>query len=113
MRKAHLSLVILFAVFAAKSNALSLSSCEQTSCCAGSRGGISYCDSSAGRYVCKSGEYSNCYCSRHAVMDLQKLAGCCLWHGGVFRSDVDLVVCNDGSLSEECSIGNPAPSNAW
>jgi hypothetical protein len=56
--------------------------------------------------VCKNGEYSSCYCTRHAVMDLQKIAGCCLWHGGVLRAEVNLVVCNDGTLSEECSIGN-------
>lgn len=77
-------------------------------CCKG-MGGISYCDSSAGRLVCKNGFYSACYCTRHAVMDLQLLKGCCLWRGGVFPTfdDNGLTVCNDGSISEECSLQNP------
>ena len=74
-------------------------------------GGVSYCDSSAGRLVCNNGFYSTCYCTPHAVMDLQLLRGCCLWRGGVLPPTVlaplGLVVCNDGSVSEECSIGNP------
>lgn len=77
--------------------------------CCSKMGGVSYCDSSAGRLVCKNGFYSACYCDRHAVMDLQLLKGCCLWQGGVLptydRSGA--VVCNDGSVSEECSIPNP------
>lgn len=42
-------------------------------------------------------------------MDLQFLKGCCLWHGGVM-SNVNaegLVLCNDGSYSEECSLQKP------
>ncbi|KTD82810.1 neurogenic locus notch [Legionella waltersii] len=77
--------------------------------CCGSMGGINYCDSSAGRLVCQNGFYSTCYCTRHAVMDLQFLKGCCLWHGGVM-SNVNaegLVLCNDGSYSEECSLQKP------
>ena len=78
------------------------------SCCA-QMGGSSYCDSSAGRVVCKNGFYSACYCERHAVMDLQLLKGCCLWQGGVLPSydRSGLVVCNDGSISEPCSSSNP------
>lgn len=74
------------------------------SCC-GKMSGVSYCDSSAGRLVCKNGFYSACYCNRHAVMDLQLLKGCCLWQGGVLPAynGTSLVVCNDGSISEECS----------
>lgn len=78
------------------------------SCC-NQMGGVSYCDSSAGRLVCKNGFYSSCYCTRHAIMDLQLLQGCCLWHGGVLPTfdATGLVVCNDGWVSEECSLGNP------
>ena len=72
-------------------------------CCSG-MGGIHYCDSSAGRFVCNSGDYSSCYCSRHAVMDLQKIAGCCLWQGGVMATDMSgTVICNNGGTSEICS----------
>lgn len=74
-------------------------------CCNG-MGGIRYCDSSAGRFVCNNGYYSSCYCTRHAVMDLQKIMGCCLWHGGVLRSDdgAGVVICRDGTISETCSL---------
>lgn len=77
--------------------------------CCNRMGGISYCDSSAGRLVCNNGFYSACYCTRHSVMDLQLLKGCCLWKGGVHPSikRSGLVVCNDGSISEECSLQNP------
>tara|TARA_Y100000588_G_C14186702_1_gene896161 strand:+ start:955 stop:1359 length:405 start_codon:yes stop_codon:yes gene_type:complete len=72
-------------------------------CCQG-KGGIHYCDSSAGRFVCQNGEFSACYCDRHAVMDLQKIEGCCLWQGGVAAIDeTGLVVCNDGGVSETCT----------
>lgn len=74
--------------------------------CCSKMGGVQYCDSSAGRMVCKNGFYSSCYCTRHAIMDLQLLQGCCLWQGGVMPTydTTGLVVCNDGSISEECSI---------
>lgn len=73
--------------------------------CCGGMGGVQYCDSSAGRQVCNNGEYSACYCTRHAVMNLQKIAGCCLWHGGVFRMDErGQVICNDGGVSEICGL---------
>jgi len=77
--------------------------------CCRDMGGVNYCDSSAGRLVCKNGFYSACYCTRHAVMDLQLLKGCCLWKGGVLPTydNNGLVICNDGSFSEECSLGNP------
>ncbi|MGL6030083.1 MAG: neurogenic locus notch [Legionella sp.] len=77
--------------------------------CCDKMGGANYCDSSAGRVVCKNGFYSACYCTRHAVMDLQLLKGCCLWKGGVMPTfdSSGLIVCNDGSVSEECSLGNP------
>lgn len=79
-------------------------SSSDTACC-GKMGGSSYCDSSAGRVVCNNGFYSACYCDRHAVMNLQLLKGCCLWHGGVLPTynRSGLVVCNDGAISEECS----------
>lgn len=78
--------------------------------CCSLMGGVNYCDSSAGRLVCNNGFYSACYCTRHAVMDLQLLQGCCMWHGGVLQAsikDTRLVVCNDGYVSEECTIGKP------
>lgn len=81
--------------------------CDKRLCCH-DMGGISYCDSTAGRYVCNNGYYSTCYCTRHAVMDLQKLEGCCLWQGGVFNIEATgLVLCNNGGISEICSIQNP------
>ncbi len=76
--------------------------------CCSSMGGTRYCDSSAGRIVCNNGEYSACYCTRHAVMDLQEIKGCCLWHGGVSNiTPVGQVMCNDGGFSEICSLQNP------
>ncbi|MFA6303476.1 MAG: neurogenic locus notch [Legionella sp.] len=84
-------------------------------CCSG-MGGVSYCDSSAGRLVCKNGFYSACYCTRHSVMDLQLLVGCCLWHGGVLPivDGTGSVRCRDGFISEECSLQNPVETiAAW
>ena len=66
-------------------------------------GGTSYCDSTAGRVVCRNGMYSSCYCTRHAIMDLQHIQGCCLWQGGVLSVDSGLVVCNNGGVSSICS----------
>jgi hypothetical protein len=75
-----------------------------SNCCA-KMDGIRYCDSSAGRYVCNNGEYSSCYCTIHAVMDLQKIEGCCLWQGGVLKRDEKgIILCRDGTSSEICSI---------
>ncbi|MCC5791798.1 MAG: hypothetical protein JJT82_04210 [Legionellaceae bacterium] len=77
---------------------------KQDSCC-GNMGGISYCDSSAGRYVCENGDYSACYCTRHAVMDFQSLQGCCLWQGGVRDMDEKgRIICHDGSDAEICNL---------
>lgn len=73
--------------------------------CCGGMGGVQYCDSSAGRMVCKNGDYSSCYCTPHAVMNLQKLQGCCLWQGGVLKTDPHgHVICNNGGISEICSL---------
>lgn len=78
--------------------------CETNGCCSG-MGGVDYCDKSAGRLVCANGFYSSCYCSAHAVMDLQMVQGCCLWHGGVMAiTPENIIVCRDGSFSELCSI---------
>ena len=75
--------------------------------------GQRYCDSSVGRYVTNNGDYSVCYCTRHAVMNLQKLEGCCTWQGGVFKiSDRGLVLCNNGGISELCSLQKPVESVA-
>ena len=88
--------------------------CDKIYCC-NEMGGINYCDSSAGRYVCNNGYYSSCYCTRHAVMDLQKIEGCCLWQGGVVQlSETGHVVCRNGGVSEICSLQNPPQSvSAW
>jgi hypothetical protein len=89
--------------------------CKQTcdTCCQ-NMGGISYCDSSAGRLVCNNGSYSSCYCTRHAIMDLQHIQGCCLWQGGVMTTDpaTGLVICNDGGVSAVCSLQPPPQSIA-
>ncbi|WP_242604461.1 hypothetical protein [Legionella gresilensis] len=80
--------------------------------CCEKMGGVSYCDSSAGRLVCKNGYYSSCYCTRHAIMDLQNVQGCCLWQGGVLTVDEGgLVICNNGGISELCSAHGNAGSN--
>ena|SRR3990167_6339494 len=78
------------------------------SVCCGAMGGINYCDSSGGRLVCNNGYVSSCYCSRFAVMDLQLLQGCCLWHGGEIHAQDEngLIICSDGSVSIECSEQN-------
>ena len=81
------------------------------SCCA-TMGCVGYCDSSSGRFVCTNGEYSACYCTRHAAMDLQNVQGCCTWQGGVLKIDrrSGLVICNNGGVSEFCSGGNQIPN---
>lgn len=78
--------------------------CGRADCCR-KMGGVQYCDSSAGRYVCNNGRYSSCYCTRHAVMDMQAFPGCCMWQGGVFKFDElsGLMICNNGGVSEICS----------
>ena len=83
-------------------------------CCPGQETcGIKYCDDSAGRYVCRDGSYSTCYCTRHAVMDLQRIHGCCLWQGGIFIvSPEGLVICNNGGISEICSYKPTMPSHS-
>lgn len=81
--------------------------CANCDCC-DKMGGIRYCDSSAGRFVCNNGFYSSCYCDRHAVMDLQFQKGCCLWQGGVSKvDDLGFVICNDGGISSVCSVNTP------
>ncbi len=80
--------------------------------CCGKMDGINYCDSSVGRLVCKNGYMSSCYCTRHAVMDFQLFAGCCLWHGGILVvKDPGFVICNDGSVSEQCTSQNMSTPN--
>lgn len=83
--------------------------------CCEMMGGVSYCDASAGRFVCNNGYYSSCYCSRHAVMDLEKIKGCCLWQGGVMTTDDDgSVICNNGGVSELCTTQNAMDKlSAW
>lgn len=67
-----------------------------------------YCDSSGGRTVCTNGDYSVFYCDRHAVMNMQKFEGCCMWHGGVrMITPVGAVVCNDLTVSELCTKQHP------
>jgi hypothetical protein len=46
-------------------------------------------------------------------MDLQRISGCCVWQGGVLNIDDNgLVVCNNGGVSEECTLQNPKQSIA-
>lgn len=79
---------------------------ECDNCCAG-KGGIKYSDSSGGRYVCNNGDYSVCYSTIHAVMDMQKFEGCCMWKGGVLKTSPEgIVICRNGSYSELCSLKN-------
>ncbi len=83
--------------------------CDDCDCehCCDKKGGIRYSDSSAGRYVCNNGDYSVCYSTIHAVMDMQKFEGCCMWQGGVLKTTPrGIVVCRNGSYSEICSIRN-------
>lgn len=88
-------------------------SCDKVTCC-NNMGGVSYCDSTAGRYVCNNGFHSSCYCTRHAVMDMQKFEGCCIWQGGVLdANDMGLVICNNGGVSESCSIQTTTPVSNW
>lgn len=77
--------------------------------CCDKMGGVQYCDSSAGRFVCNNGRYSSCYCTRRAVMNMQAFEGCCMWKGGVFKIDdrTGFVICNNGGVSPMCSLGNP------
>lgn len=48
-------------------------------------------------------------------MDLQKFEGCCLWQGGVLSLDsAGLVVCNNGGISEICSLqAAPESISSW
>lgn len=48
-------------------------------------------------------------------MDLQLLKGCCLWQGGVMRvGPAGVVVCNNGGVSEICTLESLVPSvAAW
>lgn len=69
---------------------------------------ISYCDATNGRYVLDNGDFSATYCTRRAVMNLQKFKGCCMWRGGVASINVKGVVqCNDGSISPVCTLQGP------
>ena len=73
--------------------------------------GILYNDSSSGRFVMRDGYYSQCYSKRHAVMDIQKFKGCCMWHGGVEKMDTKgQIICRDQSIAELCSLQNPKQS---
>ena len=66
--------------------------------------GTCYCDSSTGRNVLNNGDYSSSYCTRRAVMNMQKFEGCCMWKGGVAKiTQKGGVQCNDGSTSELCT----------
>ncbi len=73
-------------------------------CCAPN--GISYCDISSGHYVCSDGGYSTCICQSTTPVTTYAtlMLDCCLWHGGIAANNLGIVVCNDGSVSEVCSI---------
>ncbi len=65
---------------------------------------LRYCDTSAGRSVLKTGGYSQTYCRHTAMMNFQRLHGCCTWQGGVFLVKAGNVICGNGSISPICSI---------
>ena len=48
-------------------------------------------------------------------MNLQQIEGCCLWQGGVLDvNPLGLVVCNNGGISEICSLQTPTePVASW
>jgi len=74
-------------------------------CCCQGYGGILYADTSSGRFVCKDGSVSQCFSSRRAVMNMQKIKGCCLWNGGVREiTPTGKVICRNGLVSEICSM---------
>lgn len=110
MRTLPTLLSLTFALFF---NVAANASCADSNCCAGS--GISYCDSSLGHYVCRNGDYSTCYCDRHAIMAMDRFKGCCMWHGGVFKvNGYGAVICNDNTVSELCSSHNaPEKIASW
>ncbi|MFY7697968.1 MAG: neurogenic locus notch [Legionella sp.] len=96
--------LLLFATVLSLHLPASLVFSADTHCCK-NMGGINYCDKSANRLVCNSGDYSSCYCSPHAVMDLQEINGCCLWQGGIMATDSSgMVICNNGGISELCTL---------
>lgn len=99
--------LIISLLFLAMPFSMIYASCSGEACCS-LMGGVSYCDSSAGRLVCNNGEYSDCYCTRHAVMDMQKFTGCCMWKGGVLRvNEKGIFLCRNGGISEECTLQTP------
>lgn len=101
--KSHLmkTIYIISLLLGLQQQILASDSCPQ--CCAG-YGGIRYNDSSSGRFVCNNGYFSQCYGTRHAIMDLQKLKGCCLWEGGILKITYkNQVICRDGHVSEVCT----------
>lgn len=65
---------------------------------------ILYCDTSAGRAVMKNGDYSKTYCTWRAVMDFQAIHDCCTWQGGVMLVRMGKVICNNGTVSNVCSL---------
>ena len=65
-----------------------------------------YCDTSAGRTVLNNGSYSKSYCRYTAIMNRQKLHGCCTWAGGVMIVSNGNVICRNGTSSAVCSLQN-------
>lgn len=64
---------------------------------------ILYCDTSGGRSVLNTGDYSKKYCRWIAVMDFQAINNCCTWRNGVRLVSAGKVICGDGSVSPICS----------
>ena len=97
--------IMLHTVLLAYLLCMSTLTCSASVPCCSGKGGVSACDYSSGYYFCINGDYSTCYCTKHAMMDLQEVSGCCLWQGGVLQVDpLGLVICNSGSVSEVCSL---------
>jgi len=101
----HLFNVICMIILLLTKPAFASGSCCSESRCCGAHG-ISYCDTTAGHYVCNDGGYSACICTEQAVITgyEQFMTGCCVWHGGVISSDLGEVICADGTLSAVCSL---------
>jgi hypothetical protein len=46
-------------------------------------------------------------------MELERIEECCLWQGGVLDTNINgVVICNNGGVSEVCTIQNPPQSIA-
>lgn len=81
----------------------------QKSCCKSKfekKVSATYCDTSAGFMVLNNGSYSKLYCRYSAIMNKQRVHGCCTWSGGILAVKEGNVICRNGTVSAVCSIQN-------